>query len=115
MTGFDPQAIIPVIAFFAPLIVSIVKQAGWPSSVNGIIALVVYAIGGAIAVVAQGQAITLDTVVPTITLFATVGTVAYNAFWQHTGLERAVTNSTSIVKAPLVDTFDVPEAIPQLL
>lgn len=91
---------VAIIALFAPLIVSIVKQAGWPSSVNGFIAVACYLVFGGIAVVASGQALTIDNFVPLAAIFTTVGTAAYYAFWQHTGLESALTVSTSVVKAP---------------
>jgi len=35
-----------------------------------------------------------------VTLFTTVGTVAYQAYWKNSGLQVAITESTSIVKAP---------------
>ena len=88
-----------IVALFAPLIVSIVKQEGWPSSVNGFIAVACYLVFGALAVVVSGQALTVDNFVPLATIFTTVGTAAYYAFWQHTGIQSALTASTSVVKA----------------
>lgn len=108
--NFDPQAIELIAAALAPLAVSLVKQVGWPSSVNGFIALAFYAVVGVAAVIAKGDPLTVDQVVPDITLFATVGTIAYNAFWSHTGLEMAITAKTSIVGPPTVDAFDPPPA-----
>jgi hypothetical protein len=98
MTGFDPAAIELVVAFLAPLAVSVVKQAGWPDWVNGAIALIVYVVAGVLAVAVQGQPIDANNIVPTVTLFTTVGTVAYQAFWSHTGLETALTEKTSVVQ-----------------
>lgn len=92
---------VAIIALFAPLLVSVVKQVGLPNSANGFIAVACYLVFGAIAVVASGQALTIDNFVPLATIFTTVGTAAYYAFWQHTGLETALTTSTSIVKAPV--------------
>lgn len=108
--NFDPQAIELIAAALAPLAVSLVKQVGWPSSVNGFIALAFYAVVGVAAVIAKGEPLTVATIVPDITLFSTVGTVAYNAFWQHTGLETTITAKTSIVGPPTVDTFDAPQS-----
>jgi len=98
----DPQAIQAIVAFVAPLAVSLVKQAGWSPSVNGLVALGVYVLFGIGAVTAQGQSFTLDNIVPAVTLFTTVGTVAYQAYWKNSGLQVAITESTSIVKAPVV-------------
>lgn len=95
------DTVVAIVAMFAPLIVSIVKQAGWPATVNGFIAVACYLVFGAIAVVVSGQALTIDNFVPLAAIFTTVGTAAYYAFWQHTGLETALTTSTSIVKAPV--------------
>lgn len=89
-----------IVALFAPLLVSVIKQAGWPSSVNGFVAVACYFVFGAVAVVTSGQALTLDNFIPLAGIFTTFGTAAYYAFWQHTGLEAALTTSTSIVKAP---------------
>lgn len=108
--NLDSKAIELIAAAFAPLAVSLVKQVGWPSSVNGFIALAFYAVVGVAAVVVKGGSLTVDQVVPDITLFATVGTVAYNAFWQHTGLEPAITAKTSVVGPPTVEAFDPPPA-----
>ncbi len=106
----DPKAIELIAAALAPLAVSLVKQVGWPSSVNGFIALAFYAVVGIAAVIAKGEPLSVASIVPDITLFATVGSVAYYAFWQHTGLEPAITEKTSVVGAPTVDTFDAPPA-----
>ncbi len=89
-----------IVALFAPLIVSLIKQSGWPSSVNGFIAVACYLVLGGIAVIVSGQALTVDNFVPLAAIFTTVGTAAYYAFWQHTGVEAALTTSTSVVKAP---------------
>lgn len=95
----DPQSIEAIVAFVAPLVVSLVKQAGWSSSINGLVALGVYVLFGVGAVLSQGQAFTLDNIVPAVTLFTTVGTVAYQAYWKNSGLQAAITESTSVVKA----------------
>jgi hypothetical protein len=89
-----------IVAVFAPLLVSLVKQAGWSSTINGFIAVICYFVLGGLAVVVSGQALTIDNFAPLATIFTTVGTAAYYAYWQHTGLETALTTSTSIVKAP---------------
>ena len=89
-----------IVAVFAPLLVSLVKQAGWSASVNGFVAVACYLLFGGIAVVVSGQALTIDNFVPLAAIFTTVGTAAYYAYWQHTGLEAALTTSTSVVKAP---------------
>lgn len=97
----DQQAIEAIVAFFAPLVVSLIKQTGWPSSLNGIVAIGVYVLFGIGAVLSQSQNLTLDNIVPAVTTFTTVGTVAYMAFWKNTGLQTAITDSTSIVKPPV--------------
>ena len=98
----NEQTIEAVVAFFAPLIVSLIKQAGWSATLNGIVAIAVYVVFGAGAVLSSGQTFTLDNIVPAVALFTTVGTTAYMAFWKNTGLQTAITESTSIVKAPTI-------------
>jgi hypothetical protein len=96
----DATAAAAIVALFAPLIVSLIKQTGLPNSVNGFIAIVVYILFGIGAVVLQGKPIDLNNIVPFVTIFTTVGTAAYVAFWQNTGLETTVTATTSFIKAP---------------
>jgi Na+/glutamate symporter len=93
----DATAAAAIVALFAPLIVSILKQTGLPSSVNGFIAIVVYIVFGVGACVTSGQPLDLNNITPFVTIFVTVGTAAYMAFWRNTGLETALTTSTSVI------------------
>ncbi len=86
-----------LVAFFTPLVVSLIKQTGWPTWVNSVIAIIVYVAFGLGAVVLQGQTFDLDNIVPAVTLFVTIGTVAYSAFWRNVG-EQRLTLATSVRK-----------------
>ena len=81
----DPTAFEALIAFFVPLVVAVVKQAGYPTAINAVIAIVIYVVFGVLAVVANAKALTLDNIVPAVELFTVVGTSAYYAFWRNIG------------------------------
>ncbi len=61
--------------------------------------MVVYVAFGVLAVLTSGQTLDPNNLVPSITLFVTVGTVAYTAFWRNVG-EPALVAKTSAFRAP---------------
>lgn len=72
-----------LLGLLLPVIVSVIKQEHFANAINAIIALVVYIIFGLAAVLATGQTFDMNNVVPTVTLFVTEGTVAYQLFWKN--------------------------------
>lgn len=74
-----------ILSVFVPLLVAALKKTAYAQSTNAIIAIVVYAVFGVAAVVMQGQPLTADSIVPSIAIFVTGGTVAYNLFWKNWG------------------------------
>ena len=99
----DTTAAQTLVALFVPLIVSLVKQEHWSNTINGAVAIAVYIAAGVIAVVTSGQPFDLNNVVPAVTIFVTVGTVAYTAFWKNTALEATLTSS-GLVMRPTIPT-----------
>jgi len=95
--NMEPAAIEGLIAFFVPLVVSLLKQTGWPQVANAIVAVVVYVVFGLLAVLVQGQTFDVNNIVPAVTIFTTVGTAAYVAFWRNWG-DPQIAAATSIVK-----------------
>ncbi len=93
----DTTAIEGIIAFFVPLLIALLKQVGFPNAYNAIIAVAVYVLFGVLGVAVSGKPIDVNNLVPTITLFTTVGTTAYVAFWRNLG-EPALTEKTSAVR-----------------
>jgi hypothetical protein len=100
------DALMGIVAVFVPLLATLVKQAGWSSTINALVALAVYAIVGVIAALIAGP-ITLDTLVTSIGIFSVVGTSAYNLFWKNMG-EATLNLATSFVK-PMA-TPETPDA-----
>ena len=100
----SPATIEVIIAFFAPIVVALGKQSGWPNWANGVIALVIYAIFGVLAVLVQGQPIDINNLQPAIETFVVVGSVAYAAFWKNVNAEQTLTDRTSFAKAAATDT-----------
>lgn len=108
MTDVTQLGLWPVIAFFIPLIVSIVKQAGFTKQVNATIALLIYVVTGIVYVVvtAGPEGYTVDSIIASITTATLVGTAAYNLFWSNLGvsqdgdlsLENRLTMATSFIK-----------------
>lgn len=109
MDTIDPTTlgVWPVIAFFIPLLVSLVKQAGWTTQMNAAVAFLVYLVAGAayVIVTAGPAGFTLESIVAAMTVATVVGTAAYNLFWSNLGvrhegdpsLEERLTAATSIV------------------
>lgn len=95
----DPLSNPAVLIFSAvlPLLIAFVKQAGWSSQVNALVALICYVVVGVAAVFFSGEELTVENAVAIITVVTTVGTVAYNLFWKNFGDER-INEATSFVK-----------------
>lgn len=86
-----------IFSTLVPVLVALVKQAGLPHAVNALIALLVYVVVGAAAVLVSGVEFSLDNIVPAVTVLTVVGTAAYNIFWNQLG--RSDDGST-----PSIDT-----------
>lgn len=95
-----------IFSLILPLLISFVKQAGWNSSVNSLIALICYVVVGVAATVVSGEELNLENAVQLIGLVTVFGTVAYNLFWKNFGssteggasFEDRLTEATSFVK-----------------
>ncbi len=79
------EQLMGVVAIFVPLLVSVIKRENFPNTVNAIIAIVVYAVVGVLAVLVSGQTFTLDNITPALTIFVGGGTLAYQLFWKNWG------------------------------
>jgi len=95
-----------VFAFFAPLVISLIKQAGFSTQVNALIAQISYIVIGIAAVLVSGEPITLENAVQLSLVATVVGGAAYNLVWSNLGvtepgkasLEERLTVATSVVK-----------------
>jgi len=102
LSVFDPTQTVAFIFFstvVAPILIAVLKQTGWSSQVNSLIALAVYAVVGVAAAATAGLPLTLENVVPLITIGTISGRTAYSLFWTNFGEER-LNAVTSIFKAP---------------
>lgn len=96
--------------FFCPVLVALVKQSGFSTQVNSLIALVVYVAVGVGAALVSDIPMTKENLGPLAVQAALVGTIAYQLFWSKLGtgsdanpgpsLDHRITNVTSLVKAP---------------
>lgn len=95
-------------ALILPLVVSLVKQSGFTSQVNALIALAVYAAFAVLGAVFAGIPIVAENIVPLAIAAAVAGRLAYSMFWSLIGgdeqgngsIDDRVTRATSIVRAP---------------
>lgn len=108
MDDITSLGIWPIIAFFVPVLVSLVKQARFSTQVNAFIALVVYIVAGIayVVVTAGPEGFTVDSIIASVTVATVVGTAAYNLFWSNLGVseegdtsvEERLMTATSLLK-----------------
>ena len=80
-------------AAVAPLLIALVKQQGFSTQVNALIALACYVVVGAIGAVTSGTPLTLANAVELISVATVVGTAAYNLVWSNIGVTEAMVNN----------------------
>lgn len=86
-----------IVGIVMPLLITLVKQFGWPAKVNFIIALVSCAGAGVLTAWAFGLFTGTAVIVAIATIF-TVAQAEYRLFWQGTQTEELVNLKTSFVK-----------------
>lgn len=104
----DPQqgAAFLLIALILPVIIALVKQSGFSSQVNSLIALAVYAIFAVVGVLVSNVPLTYENIVPLAIVAALAGRLAYSMFWSQVGaddngdnsIDERLTLKTSLVK-----------------
>lgn len=100
----DPAFLI--FAFFSPLLIAVLKQAGFSRQVNALIAQAAYVVVGIGAVLLSGETISLDTLGQAAITATVVGSAAYNLLWSNLGaneegegsIDQRITEATSVVK-----------------
>jgi len=97
----DATALTIIAAGFAPLLVAVLKQTGFPPAYNGAVAIACYVVFGIAAAMISGP-LDADHAISSVAVFVTVGTAAYEAFWSNLGVETKVKAATSIIKPPEV-------------
>jgi hypothetical protein len=100
----------PALVIFAavlPILIALIKQAGWTSQTNAIVAFACYIVVGVAGALMSGAPVTLETAVQFITTVTLVGSTAYKLFWSNFGVtadgaksvEERVLNATSFISA----------------
>ncbi len=93
--------------FFVPPIIAVIKQAGFSTTVNALIAQAVYVIVGIGAAVWSGIPVNAENAVPLIAVATVVGQAAYKIVWANlgkngddpnSGFDAKLTAKTSLVK-----------------
>jgi len=104
----DPQqgAAFLLIALILPVVIALVKQSGFSTQVNSIIALIVYAAFAAVGILVSGIELKYENLVPLAIAAALAGRLAYGMFWSKigaspdgtNGLDARITAKTSVIK-----------------
>ena len=81
----DSTTVALIVSAFMPVLVSFLKRLHYDATLNAVIAMLVYAVAGTLYVLVSGQAVDVNNLVPTIAIFTTGGTVAYQLFWKNWG------------------------------
>jgi hypothetical protein len=91
----------------SPLLIALVKQQGFTTQVNSLIAFGCYIVVGIAGALLSGTALTLDNAVVLVTIATLVGSAAYNLVWDKLGkddspaamsFDNLLTNMTSVKK-----------------
>lgn len=99
-----------IFAAVAPLLIAFVKQSGFTTQQNALIAFACYVVVGIVGAVLSGVPLDVLHLVDLITIATLVGTTAYNLIWNNIGvvtlasgrqtpsLDERLTAATSIIK-----------------
>ena len=92
-------------AAISPLLIAFVKQSGFSSQVNALIALACYVVVGILGAVLSGDPLTLENAVALIATATVVGSAAYGLVWSNLmtddeapSLDERLTTVTSVFK-----------------
>lgn len=92
-------------AAISPLLIAFVKQSGWSTQVNSLIALGCYIVVGVVGVLLSGESLSIENAVSLIAIATVVGSSAYNLIWDNLmsgpeapSLDERLTAATSLVK-----------------
>jgi hypothetical protein len=96
-----------IFAAISPLLIAFVKQQGFTSQVNALIALACYFIVGIGGALLAGVPLALENVTQLIAIATIIGTAAYNVVWSNLmvtaegvlSLDQRLTAATSFIKA----------------
>lgn len=92
-----------------PIIVALVKQSGFPSNWNALIAAAVYVVWTGVSlylgVHGAGQPLTFELFLTTFVSSATTGFISYQLIWSQLGgnggLEQKLEHATSVAQGPV--------------
>jgi predicted exporter len=102
----DQNAAFVLFSAVSPILIAFIKQSGWSTQVNAMIALACYIVIGIAGAVVSGQPLTLENAVNLITVATVVGSAAYGLIWSQIGrqtdadpgFDSMLTEKTSVVK-----------------
>ena len=95
-----------IAALILPVVIALVKQAGFSSQVNSLIALACYAVFAVVGVLVSNIPLTAENLIPLTIAAALAGRLAYSMVWSQIGsdadgngsIDERITTKTSLVK-----------------
>lgn len=87
------------IGVFFPILAALVKQQGWSSKVNAVVSAVLAGVVGYVTVALSDAGVSWETWGTSSVAIFIAAVAAYAGFYNPTGVDAAIKNSTSVVKA----------------
>ena len=95
-----------IAALILPVVIALVKQAGFTSQINSLIALACYAVFAVVGILVSGIELKYENLVPLTIAAALAGRLAYGMVWSKIGadadgngsIDERITLKTSLVK-----------------
>jgi VIT1/CCC1 family predicted Fe2+/Mn2+ transporter len=87
------------IGVFFPIVAALVKQQGWSSRVNSIVATLLAGVTGVVVAAQSAEGLSLETWGTSAIAIFVAAVAAYAGFYNPTGIDTAIKNATSVKKA----------------
>ncbi len=88
-----------VVGVFFPILAALVKQQGWSTSVNAVVSTVLAGIAGFVTVALSDTGVSFETWGTSSVAIFIAAVAAFRGFYSPTGIDEAIKNATSVVKA----------------
>jgi stage V sporulation protein SpoVS len=87
------------IGVFFPILAALVKQQGWSTQANAVVATVLAAVAGFVTVALSDAGVSLENWGTSSVAIFIAAVAAFRGFYAPTGIDEAIKNATSVVKA----------------
>jgi len=87
------------IGVFFPIVAALVKQQGWSSRANAVVATLLAGVTGVVVAAQSAEGLSLETWGTSAIAIFVAAVAAYSGFYNPTGIDTAIKNATSVKKA----------------